>query len=756
MADAKKPEAKKIDPFDVEALEKSLNDSATRVSTIWISFLIFSLYLLTAATTVTHRQLFLAEPVKLPVLNIDLPLWGFFWLAAILFVIFHAYVLIQLILLARTAAAYNVAVAKLVERENLSADENIALRQRLANTLFAQILAGSPREREGWFGSLLKAMAWITLVIGPLLILLTFQFAFLPYHSHLATWTHRLLILLEFVVAFQLWPLVLNPQRDFHRPDLRSRIRQTTVHLVGLFTPSHHVQARRGLLPRLIPLATTVVFVVLSLWLATFPGEPHINLLTGQSIGDVQCKRSIQQKFGFADLRFDRFVLAMGTLIDHEKLDRIVQATKRAGTLPHQGERTRILSERNFNCGDFSNYTDLRRVDLRESDLRFADFTDAKLDGSYLAGAQLQGASFEAAQLQGAWLGDAALQGATLPHASLRAAVLTSAKLQNASLNFAQLQGASLDEAQLQGASLNSAQLQGASLDGAQLQGASLNSAQLQGASFDAVRIVGAIPSPAQLQGASLDKAQLQGAVLTGAQLQGAVLTGAQLQGAVLTGAQLQGAVLTGAQLQGTSFEGANLDGAMLMRAQVWRASVVDCNAARVVALRNDAVIGKREIRDDKTEPIPATAEEIEKFIASSVAGIPGEDAKESTSNRMHEGLVTSAPDDGKTLAEVWHKCEMESQKVSQQDFDNRHVTILRGVVCDASQHGIVIARGIVRNWVSSSSTRPQFRAKLARALLGEDGKTCAAARDYDEAIKKTLRAAAGPPPAPAAASAPN
>jgi hypothetical protein len=30
-------DAKKIDPFDVEALEKSLNDSATRVSTIWVS-----------------------------------------------------------------------------------------------------------------------------------------------------------------------------------------------------------------------------------------------------------------------------------------------------------------------------------------------------------------------------------------------------------------------------------------------------------------------------------------------------------------------------------------------------------------------------------------------------------------------------------------------------------------------------------------------------------------------------------------------
>src|SRR3954447_25075951 len=125
-------EAKKIDPFDVEALEKSLNDSATRVSTIWVSFLIFSLYLLTAATTVTDRQLLLAEPVKLPLLNIDLPLWGFFFLAPVLFVVFHVYVLLQVLLLGRTAATYSEAVD---ERVKVAAD-NLRVRQRLANTLF--------------------------------------------------------------------------------------------------------------------------------------------------------------------------------------------------------------------------------------------------------------------------------------------------------------------------------------------------------------------------------------------------------------------------------------------------------------------------------------------------------------------------------------------------------------------------------------------------------------------------------------------
>jgi len=61
--------APELDAFDVSALERSLNDSATRVSTLWVSFLIFSLYLLNTAATVTHRQLLLAEPLKLPVLD---------------------------------------------------------------------------------------------------------------------------------------------------------------------------------------------------------------------------------------------------------------------------------------------------------------------------------------------------------------------------------------------------------------------------------------------------------------------------------------------------------------------------------------------------------------------------------------------------------------------------------------------------------------------------------------------------------------
>jgi hypothetical protein len=287
----------KLDAFDISALERSLNDSATRVSAIWVSFLISSLYLLTAATIVTHRQLFLAEPLKLPVLSIDLPLWGFFFLVPFLFVILHVYVLIQ-VLLARTAAVYNTAVA----RADLPPEENAALRQRLANTLFAQIFAGSAREREGWLGWLLKAMAWITLAIAPVLVLLVFQFMFLPYHSHLVTWMHRFLIAAELAAAFVLWPLVLDARRDFEWTRIWTQLKRTTALPLRLLGPK---DGRREewvwLRQQAIPLASWVAFVLVSLLFATFPGEPHVNLFTGQALSSVQCNRWVSEQF-------DRFI----------------------------------------------------------------------------------------------------------------------------------------------------------------------------------------------------------------------------------------------------------------------------------------------------------------------------------------------------------------------------------------------------------------------------------------------------------------
>lgn len=128
--------AQEPDPFDVEALEGSLNDSATRVSTIWISFLGFALYLVVAAGAVTDRQLLREDPIKLPALNVDLPLVRFFFLSPILLLVFHAYLLIQILL--RTAEVYN----DVLDRTVRTSSDNAVMRQR---SDFCRRAAGAPR-----------------------------------------------------------------------------------------------------------------------------------------------------------------------------------------------------------------------------------------------------------------------------------------------------------------------------------------------------------------------------------------------------------------------------------------------------------------------------------------------------------------------------------------------------------------------------------------------------------------------------------
>jgi uncharacterized protein YjbI with pentapeptide repeats len=658
--------ADKVDPFDVEALEKSLNDSATRVSALWISFLIFGLYLVIAAGTVTHKQLFLAEPVKLPVLNIELPLVGFFFLAPILFVIFHAYVLLQVLLLGRTAAAYNEAVEHTIK----VAADNARVRQRLANTLFAQIFAGSPRERDGWLGFLLKTMAWITLAIAPVLILLFFQFQFLPYHSAWVTWAIRFLLVIDLAIILVLWPAA----RD----------------------PGHEVTLR-GVFRQWVALPTAIVTAAFAWIVLTFPGEPHAEWTrywpdrearsTAHKFGDdLECETQSPVSRVFPS--FDRLNLPRVDAVDDEALKKIEQHTKAVGEPDYQGERTRLLRKRDFNCADLSDFADLRRVDLTNASLRGARFNRSKL------------------------------------------------------------QGASLEGAKLQGASLFKVQLQGASLDGAELQGASLLGGRLQGASL----------LRAELQGASLDGAELQGASLDGAQLQGASLAVAELQGASLSWAELQGASLDGAELQGANLDQAALRETALSRAAVWRARNAKCAGARFQDSEYEAII-KFDFREP-AKSVHATPDNITKFIDDAIKDIPNPKMKQQAIDRMRAGLIVdSAKDDTAEIANVWHKCEEESAKVSQVEFDKKHIEVLRELVCDAKESRDAIAKGIIRNWISGDEDRRDFSAQLARGLLGEDGKPCAATQDLDEADIKKLRAAiahAPNSPAPTAPASPS
>jgi hypothetical protein len=163
---------------NLEDLRTAVVDAAGVGAGLWFSYLFVLLYLLIAVGSVTHRDLLYASPVKLPFLNVDLPLIGFFVLGPLLFLIVHAYVLLHLVLLAGKVGAFHAELEAQVADHGTRA----RLRRQLPSNIFVQFLAGPREVRTGILGFMLRLIAQISLVAGPLALLVFFQLQFLPYH----------------------------------------------------------------------------------------------------------------------------------------------------------------------------------------------------------------------------------------------------------------------------------------------------------------------------------------------------------------------------------------------------------------------------------------------------------------------------------------------------------------------------------------------------------------------------------------------
>ena len=540
---------------------------------MWLSYLFVLFYLAAAAGAVTHRDLFFEHTVKLPFLTgVELPLVAFFALAPLIFVVVHAYTLVHLVMLTDKARRYHAALyEKMRDKKGPSDDERIKkrnekrkeqrdkLRLQLPSNIFIQFLAGPSGLREGSFGWLLRAIAWITLVIAPVLLMLMMQIQFLSYHSSFVAWTQRVALAADLVLIWWLWRRILSGREagGGHR------------RLTAWFWP-------------LLGLTLSLGALLFSAAIVTFPGEWQEERLPSWAILPALDELGQPGRESLHDLATEARRLSVHDWLFVEKPDPVTRrrfpfssTLVLPGLNVYEGlgiDDPEKLKERDFVFrargrdlkGAIFDLAMLPKVDFEGSNFEGASLQGAQLRGASLRGAQLQGASLSRAELQGASLDSAQLQGASLGCVRPQAHQPSCADLQGASLNGAQLQSASLSGADLEGASLNEAQLQSASLDKAQLQGASLKEAQLQGAFLWG----------AQLQGASLSRANLEGARLDSAQLQGASLFLAHLQGASLDKAQLQGASLADAQLQGATLQAAALNATDLSRAYLWRTNI--------------------------------------------------------------------------------------------------------------------------------------------------------------------------------------
>jgi uncharacterized protein YjbI with pentapeptide repeats len=451
---------------DLKAIKKAVEDAASVGTPLWLSYLFLLFYVALAASGVKHADLLLENPVELPFLNIKLPLIAFFVIAPILFVIVHAYVMAHFALLSDKAKLFHTEL----KRQERSHSVREGLRRQLPINLFAQFLAGPVEIREGLFSLLLWAVAWISLVAGPLLVLLLLHVQFLPYHDSRVTWVHRGAVIFDLVIIWCLWMKMLSGRSGADPPE------QVAVGSWAKFWNSVLWWSRN-----IVGWPLTGLIVAFSVLVATFPGEwrqwpyslfsalePWATPTTAAIFGKVDPlnkdkKKRITGSWPVNTLRLKEFDIYEALKVE----DRTNFDLK---------EHSYILHDRHLEKADLR-FARLGRVDLRNAHLEGASLDEAQLQGASLGGAQLQGASLDEAQLQVASLVEAQLQGASLGGAQLQGASLDNAQLQGASLEIALLQGASLKMAELQVASLIATQLQGASLGGAQMQATNLNGA---------------------------------------------------------------------------------------------------------------------------------------------------------------------------------------------------------------------------------------------------------------------------------------
>jgi len=732
---------------DLEALRNAVVDAANVSAGLWFSYLFVLLYLVITVGSVTHRNLLFESPVKLPFLGVELPLLGFFILGPAIFLIVHAYVLLHFAMLADKVGVFHAELLAQI------ADEDIRtrLRRQLPSNIFVQFLAGPREVRTGLNGIMLRLIALVSLVIGPLALLVLLQIQFLPYHHEAVTWWQRIAVVADLALLWALWPSVARGEtaavgwRDFKRIGVIAAAAASLVPLVLVFT------------------------------IATFPGEwldsnlPSIRFVPGSSdkygrlrwIGpheylfgggiDFIARKPTSlwsnrlvlpnldqpaENFSLRGRHLEGAVLLSASL---RKMD--FTAAQLQGAVFNDAD----LQEAKFLCAETglkvgaeseSESDDTKVVPEKHcAQLQSALFVRAKLQKASFAGAQLQRASFKEAQMQGAQLDDAHLQGATLDRAQLQRASLARAQMQEARLELTVLHGATLVDASLAGAWLDNVQLQGASLDGAHLEGAYIKDAGLHAASL----------RNARLQGAVLNYTHLDGAMMDSAELQGASLKGTHLYGASLYDAKLQGALMDDAQLQGAYMDSARFDGASLQHVFVWRTAVErEYPGGRIVAPKMEPVFSGWANACQNKEVCAWNPEKFTALRALITEVVPdGENRAQALRRIAVLDPATPIPKE-EYLAKFW--IQQAQSAPSTEDYDKNLLDVLQKVGCGETGAPFVI-RGLLRTFDERFKPGDLQLRSLGAAFL--DAANCPGARGLSEEDNKTLRSMRDTEPAP-------
>ena len=240
-----------------EQLRGAADEAARLAQNLYLSFLLLGTYMAVIVGSTTDVQLLKVSPVTLPLLNVQLPIVGFYVVVPWLLLLFYFNLLLHFTFLAQKLHRFTTVVGILPDG-TARADQQA----RLFPFPFSLMLIGRPAP---WrLRGLLGLMVGTTVVLLPLILLLWAQLRFLPYHDTAITWNHRAAVLVDLALLWLFWPLMLPPVQ-------RTASAAPSRRLGSVVQPTaaaRHLRWGTGLV------CVTLVTMVFSLSIAVLPEEP--------------------------------------------------------------------------------------------------------------------------------------------------------------------------------------------------------------------------------------------------------------------------------------------------------------------------------------------------------------------------------------------------------------------------------------------------------------------------------------------------
>lgn len=177
------------------------NESAKGLKALFFWYIAAISYAVISVASVTDVQLLRGSPLKLPILNVDIPLSGYFIFLPLVVTAVHVEVLTQFSLLSNKVHDLAASLRSL-EQEG-KGDVAADFRLRLENFLLLHFLAGNHRTT---LRCLLLLILVLLLAMFPLFTLLLIQVQFNSFGRHAIEHWHLALIIIDGCLLLYFWP----------------------------------------------------------------------------------------------------------------------------------------------------------------------------------------------------------------------------------------------------------------------------------------------------------------------------------------------------------------------------------------------------------------------------------------------------------------------------------------------------------------------------------------------------------------------